>query len=161
MITLMIGIFGHPTDASLVIEDLKGLGIKAKNISVVTKQKNTLSQICHDTGIGKAEVGMGNSGVFGTARGIGTGLGLLPDTSVAAGPAAHKLAGAELDTANVQGEGLAVSLMGLGIPEEDAIGFAKHAALENIIVIVPVEGRKSDEISVLFGKHHAIGLESL
>ncbi|WP_379131777.1 hypothetical protein [Paenibacillus sp. sgz500958] len=37
-----------------------------------------------------------DSGIYGTARGIGVGLGMLPDTAVTAGPAAHKLAGAAL-----------------------------------------------------------------
>ncbi|WP_052088398.1 hypothetical protein [Paenibacillus wynnii] len=162
MTVLIVGIFGHATDVSLAIEDLKDLGIKLKKISVVTKQKKIVDQISHDTGIGKSDVGIGNDGVFGTARGIGTGLGMLPETAVAAGPAAHKLAGAELDESIIQGEGLAVGLMGLGIPKEDAVGYAKHAALENIILIVALENKElSQQISSLFNKHHAIPLQSV
>ena len=46
---------------------------------------------------------------------------MLTDTAVAAGPAARKLAGAELDKDNPD-DGLAVSLIGMGIPEKDANG---------------------------------------
>lgn len=161
MTTLIMGIFGHITDASLAIEGLKDLGIKAKSISVVTKQKNAVDQISRNTGIGRTEVGIGNTGIFGTARALSIGLGMHPDTSVAAGPAAHKLAGAELNEDNLEAEGLAVSLMGLGIPEEDAVGYAKHAALENIVVIVLLgEEDRSQKILTLFNDHHAIPLGS-
>ena len=158
MATLVFGVFGHATDAALAIEDLKELGIKAKHISVVTRQKNTVEQITHTAGIGKADVGIGNSGIFGTARGIGTGLGLIPDMAVAAGPAAHKLAGAVLDADTIEEEGLAVSLMGLGIPQEDAAIYAKHAALENIVVIVLLERIARSKVSEVFNAHDVIPL---
>ncbi|MDQ0192485.1 hypothetical protein J2T20_000824 [Paenibacillus wynnii] len=35
-------------------------------------------KISHNTGIGKPDVGIGNNGVFGTARGIGTMTGVAP-----------------------------------------------------------------------------------
>ena len=161
MATLVFGVFGHATDAALAIEDLKELGIKAKNISVVTKQRLTVEQITHTAGIGKADVGIGNTGIFGTARGIGTGLGLIPEMAVAAGPAAHKLAGAVLNEEEIEGEGLAVGLMGLGIPQEDAAIYAKHAALENIVVIVLLGEESSSKVNEVFSKHDAIPIESI
>ncbi|MBW4081889.1 general stress protein [Paenibacillus sp. S150] len=153
---LVLGIFEHRSDAALAIEDLRKGGIKAKQISAVTKQKNTLDMISHDTGIGRTESGAGNEGLFGTARGLGAGLDMVPETAVAAGPAASKLAGADLDI-----DGLAVSLISMGIPQEDAESYARHADMEHIIVIVALEEeRRKEQISTLFEQHHAIPLGS-
>ncbi|WP_410514621.1 hypothetical protein PaeBR_09690 [Paenibacillus sp. BR2-3] len=126
----------------------------------MTKQKLIVDQISQDTGIGKPEAGIGNGGLFGTAKELSVGLDMLPDTAVAAGPAARKLAGAELEKDNLD-DGLAVSLVGMGIPKKDAEGYAKHADQEHIIVIVALEEEKSQQVSTLFTQHHAIPLESL
>lgn len=155
MPTLVLGIFGHRSDAVLAIEELKEHGIKAKHISAVTKQKNTLEIISQDAGIGDVETGQGNKGLFGTARGLGVGLDMVADSAVAAGPAARKLAGADLET-----DGLAVSLIGMGIPQEDAEAYAKHADLEHIIVIVLLpEEELREKVQVIFTKHEVIPLK--
>lgn len=154
MPTLVLGIFGYRSDAALAIEELKDNGIKAKHISAFTKQKNTLEMISHDTGIGATEAGAGNGGLFGTARGLGVGLDMVSDTAVAAGPAAHKLAGADIET-----DGLVVSLIGIGVPQEDAEAYARHADLEHIIVIVflPEEDQRGMVDSV-FARHDVLPL---
>ncbi|AIQ53909.1 general stress protein [Paenibacillus sp. FSL R7-0331] len=155
MTTLVIGIFGHRSDAVLAIEALKDSGIKKKQISAVTKQKSTLELISKDTGIGKVESGAGNAGLFGTAREVGVGLNMINDTAVAAGPAARKLAGADLET-----DGLTVSLIGIGIPETDAAKYAEHAEMERIIVIVEVEEDQNKQVSTIMGQHDAIPFTS-
>lgn len=155
MTKLVVGIFGHRSDASLAIEALKESGIKAKDISAVTKQKTTLDIITKDTGIGKTEAGEGNGGLFGTARGLGVGLDMLTDSAVAAGPAARKLAGADLDT-----DGLAVSLIGIGIPQEDADKYTRHTDLERIIIIVEAAMEQQQQIEALYAEHQAIPLDS-
>jgi hypothetical protein len=160
MTQLVLGIFEHHADASLAIEDLKDSGIKAKNISVVTKQKHDVDLISQNAGIGKVKLGDGNSGLFGTARAVSVGLDMIPDTAVAAGPAASMLGGAELEESHSD-VGLARQLMEIGIPKEDAEGYARHAERENIIVIVLMEEENSQQVSTLFNKHHAIPLESL
>ncbi|WP_405115145.1 general stress protein [Paenibacillus sp. FSL K6-1217] len=155
MPTLVLGIFGHRSDAVLAIEELKENGIKAKHISAVTKQKNTLEIISQDAGIGDVETGQGNKGLFGTARGLGVGLDMVPDSAVAAGPAARKLAGADLET-----DGLAVSLIGMGIPQEDAEAYAQHADLEHIIVIVLLpEEELRESVQAIFAKYEVIPLK--
>ncbi|MEK3792402.1 hypothetical protein MKX42_11815 [Paenibacillus sp. FSL R7-0204] len=155
MPTLILGIFGHRSDAVLAIEELKEIGIKAKHISAVTKQKNTLEIISKDAAIGDVETGRGNNGLFGTARGLGVGLDMVGDSAVAAGPAARKLAGADLET-----DGLAVSLIGMGIPHEDAEAYAKHADLEHIIVIVLLpEAELREKVQAIFTKHEVIPLK--
>ncbi|QQZ60935.1 general stress protein [Paenibacillus sonchi] len=152
MTILVVGIFEHPSDAALAIEAVREQGIKPKQISVVTKQKNTLKMISHDTGIGRTESGEGNEGLFGTAKALGVGLEMLPDTAVAAGPAARKLAGADLE-----GDGLPVSLISIGIPQEDAKIYARHVGKEHIIVMVTLEEKQNQQaISTLFEQHHAI-----
>ncbi|UQZ32610.1 hypothetical protein C2I18_02975 [Paenibacillus sp. PK3_47] len=156
MTTMIVGIFGHRSDASLAIEALKENGIHKKNISAVTKQKNTLEILSEDTGIGNTEAGAGNGGLFGTARGLGVGLDMVADSAVAAGPAARKLAGAD-----IEGDGLVVSLISSGIPEEDAQKYAGHAAKEHIIVLVTLEEEEDpDRVNTIFEQHHAIPLES-
>jgi hypothetical protein len=156
MPTLVMGIFGHRSDAVLAIRELQDNGIRTKYISAVTKQKNTLKIISHDTGIGAAQSGEGNEGLFGTARGIGVGLDLLADSAVAAGPAAHKLAGADIES-----DGLAVSLIGIGIPPEDAQRYARHADLEHIIVIVFLsEADQRERVDSIFAKHHVLPLNT-
>jgi hypothetical protein len=156
MNTLVVGIFGHRSDAALAIEALRENGIKAKHISAFTKQKNTLEIISNDTGIGKAESGAGNGGLFGTAREIGVGLDMIDDTAVAAGPAARKLAGADLE-----GDGLAVSLIGIGIPKEDAVKYAEHAEQEHIIVIVNLEEDQRKQAGDILEQYHTIPLEAV
>ncbi len=156
MTTLVIGIFGHRSDAALAIEALRKSGIKAKQISAVTKQKNTLEIISHDTGIGKTESGNGNSGLFGTARELGVGLDMIDDTAVAAGPAARKLAGADLE-----GDGLTVSLISIGIPKQDAARYAEHAEQEHILVIVNVPEDQRKQVSELLEQHQTLPLESV
>lgn len=160
MTVLILGIFGHRSDATLAIKALQEREINHKKISVLAKEKNIVEQISKDTGISKPEVGIGNGGLFGTAKEIAVGLNMLPDTAVAAGPAAHKLAGASLDE-DTGLDGLTVSLMGLGIPQEDAEGYARHVNSEHIIVILALEHEKIQLVSSLFNKHHAIPLESL
>ncbi|ETT44336.1 general stress protein [Paenibacillus sp. FSL P4-0338] len=155
MPTLVLGIFGHRSDAVLAIGELKENGIKAKHISAVTKQKNTLETISQDAGIGDVETGQGNKGLFGTARGLGVGLDMVSDSAVAAGPAARKLAGADLET-----DGLEVSLIGMGIPQEDAQAYAKHADLEHIIVIILLpEEELQEKVQAIFAKHEVISLK--
>lgn len=155
MPTLILGIFGHRSDAVLAIGELKENGIKAKHISAVTKQKNTLEIISQDAGIGDVETGQGNKGLFGTARGLGVGLDMVADSAVAAGPAARKLAGADLET-----DGLAASLIGMGIPQEDAQAYAKHADLEHIIVIVLLpEEELREKVQAIFAKHEVMPLK--
>lgn len=154
MPTLVLGIFGHRSDAALAISGLKEKGIPAKQISAVTKQKNTLEVITHDAGIGATETGAGNEGLFGTARALGVGLDMIGDTAVAAGPAARKLAGADIES-----DGLAVSLIGMGIPQEDAEAYARHADLEHIIVIVLLkEGDSRENVEAVLAGHGALPL---
>ncbi|WP_150265936.1 general stress protein [Paenibacillus tepidiphilus] len=157
MAKLIVGIFGHHSDAALAIAALLESGFKKKRISAVTKQKSALERISRDTGIGPAKLGAGNGGLFGTAREIGVGLDMIPDTAVAAGSAATKLAGADLDI-----DGLAVSLIGSGIPEEDALKYARHADLEHIIVFVELEDESGPEeqekANTIFAGHHALPL---
>lgn len=154
MPTLVLGIFAHRSDAALAISELKEHGIHNKQISAVTKQKNTLEMISHDAGIGATDTGAGNEGLFGTARALGVGLDMIGDTAVAAGPAARKLAGADIES-----DGLAVSLIGMGIPQEDAEGYARHADLEHIIVIVLLKEEDSREnVEAVFARHEALPL---
>lgn len=157
MTRMVVGIFGHRSDASLAIEALKEIGIHKKQISAVTKQKNTLKNVSENTGIGNAETGAGNEGLFGTARGLGVGLDMIADSAVAAGPAAGKLAGAGLE-----GDGLIVSLISSGIPEEDAQKYARHADMEHIIVMVTLEEEEDPtKVNTIFEQHDAIPLESV
>lgn len=156
MTKLVVGIFGHRSDASLAIEALKETGIHKKQISAVTKQKNTLEVLSKDTGIGETASGAGNEGLFGTARGLGVGLDMVDDTAVAAGPAARKLAGADLEA-----DGLLISLISTGIPEADAEQYVRHANLEHIIVLVTLEEDDDQSpIHAIFEQHHAIPLGS-
>ncbi|WP_340024679.1 general stress protein [Paenibacillus sp. FSL K6-1096] len=154
MPTLVLGIFAHRSDAALAISELKEKGIAAKQISAVTKQKNTLEIITHDTGIGETESGAGNEGLFGTARALGVGLDMIGDSAVAAGPAARKLAGADIED-----DSLAVSLIGMGIPPEDAEDYARHADLEHIIVIVLLKEENSrGSVEEVLARHEALPL---
>lgn len=151
MTELVVGVFGHRSDAILAIESLHRHGVKAGRISVVTRQKNDVKAISRDTGIGKPQSGIGNGGLFGTAREIGVGLNMIDDTAVAAGPAAQKLAGADMET-----DGLVVSLMSVGIPRADAERYARHAELEHIVVIVQADADDRGPIIELLEAHHTL-----
>ncbi|BCG60147.1 general stress protein [Paenibacillus sp. URB8-2] len=157
MTILVVGIFGHKTDASLAIQDLRDSGIKTKKISVVAKEKSVVSELSRNTGVAKPQEGLGSIGLFGTAKGIAIGLNMLPDTAVAAGPAARRLAGAEFGDDPGE-DGIVVGLIGIGIPKEDAEAYEKHVDLGHVIVIAALEQAESGRVSKLFESHQAIPL---
>ncbi|WP_310550209.1 hypothetical protein [Paenibacillus glufosinatiresistens] len=163
MTKLIIGIFGHRSDASLAIEELGEQGVKSARISMIAREKQEADIISQDTGLRKPQEGPGSEGLFGTARNLAIGLDLLPDTAVASGAAA-KAAGAEFGDDPGE-DGLVVSLMSMGIPAEDAELYERHVDLKRILVLVLLQGEEaeSDEKGVreILDRHEAIPLHAV
>lgn len=157
MTYLVVGIFGHRSDASLAIHDLEESGIRTKRISVLAKEKNVVDDISRYDRLGKSREGLASTGLFGTAKNIAIGLDMMPDTAVAAGPAAPKLAGAEFGEDPGE-DGVILGLIGLGIPKEDAELYEKHVELGHVIVIAALEEAETAKVSRLFERRQPVPL---
>ncbi|MBY9081423.1 hypothetical protein KIH86_11990 [Paenibacillus sp. HN-1] len=160
MTYLIIGIFSHKSDASLTVRELKHRGIGAGRISVIARDKGVVDEISRSQGLSKPREATGGRGLFGTARGLAIALNLLPETSVAAGPAAAKLGGAEFGDDPAE-DGIITGLVGIGIPRVDADAYAKHVEKDRIIVIAEVDREEAEEVTGLFERHQPVPLESV
>ncbi|MNV61658.1 hypothetical protein D3C71_1541740 [compost metagenome] len=160
MTHLVVGIFGHKSDASRTVQELKQHGIKAGRISVIAKDRSAVAEISRNGGLSKPREALGGRGLFGTAKDIAIGLNMLPETVVAVGPAAAKLSGAEFGDDPAE-DGLITGLVGIGIPEEDADACAKHVEKDRIILIAEVDREEADQVTGLFERHQPVPLEAV
>jgi hypothetical protein len=145
----VIGTVDNTSAADGVVKQLLGAGFQGKDISVlypdprgedriVTENVETGKTHAADGAIAGAGAGAITGGSLGLLAGIGAlaipGLGPF----IAAGPIMATLSGL-LGGAAVGG--LAGSLVGLGIPEEEARRYEKHIRGGGALIAVHVEGK--------------------
>lgn len=152
---MILSVYRTRQDAALAINQLKEKGFDTKDVSVLGKNKKELSIISHDTGLKKPEAGIGNSGLFGEIKDMITSIELRSEIVWVIGPAAKKLAGAEIGT---EADGLVVGLIGLGIPEEDAQKYEDCLMDDHIIIMMVCERRDSRGIRAILEEHHAVAI---
>jgi Heat induced stress protein YflT len=135
----VVGVYEREHEAIKAIEELKQQGYSMEQISVFGKEKDVLTDIEEIKGT-KAkrgmEAGVVTGGVLGSSFGLIAGIvgftipGLGP--VLAAGPIAMALAGG---VAGVGIAGLAGTLVGLGISDEDADRYESEVREGKILVL--------------------------
>lgn len=145
MTKLVIGLFDRRSEASLTLARLRDKGIKSGQMSVVAKRVKELAEIGRDFGLGEPKAGIGDNGLFGTAKGLAIGLGLRPERAAVLGKAAPRLAGAALGEEDGE-DGMAVGLIGIGLPREDALSYSQAVAGGKLLVIVETESDRAEEV---------------
>ncbi len=135
----VVGVYEREQEAIKAIEELKQQGYSLEEISVLSKEKDVLTELEENTGT-KAmkgmEAGVVTGGVLGSSFGLLAGIvgfaipGLGP--ILAAGPIAMALAGG---IAGVGIAGIAGTLVGLGISEGDADRYESDVKEGKILVL--------------------------
>ncbi|MWV45192.1 hypothetical protein GRF59_16325 [Paenibacillus sp. HJL G12] len=152
---IVMCVYRNRQNPALAIKQLLDKGYDKKSISVLGKNKKELSIISQDTGLKKPESGIGNTGLFGEIKDMITSIELRSEIIWVIGPAASKLAGAEIGT---ETDGLVVGLIGIGIPEQDAQKYEDFLMEDHIILMVVCERRDSRSIRAILEAHHAIAI---
>ncbi|MGG3280569.1 YsnF/AvaK domain-containing protein [Paenibacillus solani] len=156
----LVGVFASEQDASNAIQDLKDLGYRADDISVVGKNKADIDTIHDETGTKAPEgiaTGAATGGVLGGVAGLLAGLGALAIPGIgpilAAGPIAATLTGAAVGAGT---GGLVGGLVGLGIPEDEAKEYNSHVNSGNILVMMDADNNRDDQVYTVFRNHHSL-----
>ena len=136
----VVGVYENEHEAIKAIEELRQQGYSREEISVLSKDKDVLTDLKEVAG-SKAmrglEAGAVTGGVLGSGFGLIAGIvgfaipGFGP--VLAAGPIAMALAGG---VAGVGIGGLAGTLVGLGISDEDAAQYERDVREGKILVLV-------------------------
>lgn len=150
---LIFAVYRTRQDTALAINDLLKSDFRKQDISVMGKDKEALSIICKDTGLREPVSGKGNTGLFGEIKDLTASLMVRNQIIWATGSAAAKLAGAEIGTDT---DGLVVSLLGLGVPNQDAEQYEELLKTEHIIVIVECSRQQSKQAQDILELYHCI-----
>lgn len=156
MAKLIIGIFTTTQDTSIVVEELGKIGLKDKEVSVLSRQIKQMNKISENTDLGKPQAGNAGKSIFGVLKNISAKIEEDPQEIIATGSAARKMAGTEI------GEGtddFIVALMGAGVPQEDARQYESHLLEGHILVLVECETQHADRVANIFKAHHVVGID--
>lgn len=156
----IVGVFASEHDASNAIQDLKDLGYRADDISVLGKNKADIDTIHDETGTKAPEgiaTGAATGGVLGGVAGLLAGLGALAIPGIgpilAAGPIVATLTGAAVGAGT---GGLVGGLIGLGIPEDEAKEYNSHVKSGHILVMVEADNNRNGQVYTVFRNHHSL-----
>ena len=153
--TTTVAIFSDRTQAQRAISELKAAGFTEEQIGVTARESDGAERL--QSPGGKAKTTHAKEGaVAGVAAGAGVGtlwgLGILAGVVPAIGPA---IAGGTLvallssAAAGAATAGLAGTLIGLGIPEEEAKFYDEEFRSGRTVVTVRTDGRASEVASIL------------
>jgi uncharacterized protein (TIGR02271 family) len=153
--TTVIAIFDDRGRAQAAIEQLKGAGFTEREIGVTARDGEAEDgQVLRDAGKGETHAKEG--AITGVAAGAGVGalwgLGILAGVLPAIGPA---IAGGTLAAilssaaAGAATAGLAGTLIGLGIPEEEAKYYDREFRAGRTVVTVQAMGRQAEAQTIL------------
>lgn len=157
---MIIGVFSDRTEAEDAIDELKTADYDAKDISVITRDRDDAEVIKTNTGSNVADgiaSGATTGGVIGGLAGLLIGIGAITIPGLGglliAGPlaAALGLTGAAATTVSgaVTGAvagGLVGALVGIGVPEEDATYYEGRVKDGGILVAVPTRERNENDV---------------
>lgn len=156
----IIGIFGMRAEAASAIDDLKRIGYRPDDISVVIHNAEEARKFEDETNTMVQEGATGGAATGGVIGGIGgllAGLGALTIPGIgpllAAGPLAAALAGTAVGAA---GGGLIGGLIGLGIPEHEAQEYDAMVGKGRILVAVEAEESTRIDVYRIFQKNNSL-----
>lgn len=146
----IVGVFENEQEAVNAIQSLKSHGYTASEISVVANNKEDYAALEADTGTMAPDgvvAGVAAGSILGGVTGLLAGIGALAIPGigpiVAAGPIAAVLTGAAVGA----GAGTLVGgLVGLGIPEEEALIYDGYVNEGSILVLVDADAERSKHI---------------
>lgn len=175
MQTMVLGVFSDRGRAEDAITELEGAGYSTKDISIIMKDKVEAAKIVDNTGAnvaGGAISGATAGGVVGAIAGLLVGIGAIAIPGIGAvligGPIAVALglSGAAAVTASgaVTGAvagGLVGGLMGLGLPEKEAVEYEKEIKAGAILVAIPTRTENDDVAADVLTSHGATQVRSI
>jgi uncharacterized protein (TIGR02271 family) len=151
----VVAVFDNHASAQAAIRELKSMGFREDQIGVTSRDISAKGELVHDDDDG-GDTYAGEGGMAGLAAGAGVGalwgLGIVSGVLPAIGPA---IAGGALAAilssaaAGAAAAGLAGTLIGLGIPREEAEYYESEFKAGRTIVTVNTEGRYADVLAVL------------
>jgi len=154
----VVAVFDDHASAQAAIRELKTMGFRDDQIGITSRDISTKTEFIEEEGDGD-DTYAGEGGMAGLAAGAGVGalwgLGIVSGVLPAVGPA---IAGGALAAilssaaAGAAAAGLAGTLIGLGIPREEAEYYESEFHAGRTIITVNTEGRYADVLAVL--RHH-------
>ncbi|NTU80420.1 MAG: hypothetical protein HGA45_13755 [Chloroflexales bacterium] len=176
MITTIVGLFDTFGEAQTAVEDLMHFGIRREHISLVTRDEHGDTSRERAIGSSGAAEGAGAGAVGGSlvggAIGLLIGMGLLVIPGIGPVLAAGPLAAAIGSTAAAVGAtalgaglgaaagGLLGSLMGVGIPEEEAELYVEGVRRGNVLISVGVADPDTADVRQILARNGAIDIQS-
>lgn len=161
MANVVLGVFTDSKEADKAVNELRDLGYKAKDISIITKQGGRYVGGFVGTSAAEGAVGgITTGGILGGVTGLLIGIGAITIPGIGGllvgGPiaAALGLSGAAATTftgvvTGVVAGGLVGALVGLGIPEEDARVYEERIKQGAMLIAVPTRGNDEEVREVL------------
>lgn len=171
----ILGIFSSEEDAETAVEDLEMVGYEAKDISIVMKHKEKDKDLTQDTGTNVANSAVSGAvtgGVIGGIAGLLIGIGAIAVPGIGAlligGPIAAALGITGAAAATVSGAttgvvagGLLGALMGFGVTQEDAKVYEEKIKKGGILVAVPAQEGKEEEVIIILNDNGADQVRSV
>ena len=150
----VVAVFDNHASAQAAIRELKSMGFREDQIGVTSRDISSKGELVHDSDDDGNYAGEGGMAGLAAGAGVGAlwGLGIVSGVLPAIGPAIAGGALAAILTSAAAGAaaaGLAGTLIGLGIPREEAEYYESEFKAGRTIVTVNSEGRYADVLSVL------------
>lgn len=174
MTKTVLGIFENRLDAEAAVDDLKDIGYKTQDISIMMRDSQPLG-VMQDSGTAVADStvsGAVTGGVIGGIAGLLIGIGAIAVPGIGAlligGPLAAALGATGVAATTVSGAatgvlagGIIGALVGLGIPQEDAKVYEESIKKGGILVAVPVLNDQEQEVEALLEDNGAQQIRSV
>lgn len=156
MAILMVGVFEAEADLYRVINGLGEIGFKMKDVSMIGRNVEMLEDLSNMTGTTNPDMGAASSGLLGSLRLVVSGLDVLTEPVAAVGPVTERVAGAGIGSG--EEDSLAVSLNGLGIPEEDARNYERQVESDRTLVLLECDVEQQKQVEELFKQTGALNI---
>lgn len=152
----IVGVFHDRAQAQAAIQELRSAGFRDDQIGLMAGEKSAYSTSREDLPAEEGDTYAEEGGVTGLAAGAGVGalwgLGIVAGLMPPLGPAIAGGALAAVLTSAAAGAaaaGLAGTLIGLGIPKEEAEYYESELQSGRIIVTVQPGGRHAQAMSII------------
>ena len=139
----VLGLLSNTHQAEVIVEELRGAGFLAEDISVLFPDKSGTRDFAHEQHTKAPEgaiAGVGAGGAVGGTLGLLAGIGALAIPGlgpfIAAGPILAALSGA---AAGAAVGGITGALVGMGIPEVEAKQYEGKIKGGNILISIHVD----------------------
>ncbi len=155
--TTAVGVFPDRAEAERAVAELKRAGFRDDQIGVVTQKADERGTAVHKEAGSKAgegaAIGAATGAGVGVAWALGIAAGIFPPLGVVAGGTLMAILASA--GAGAVAAGIAVALIGLGIPEEEARYYEGEVKAGRTLVTVKADGRYDEAVAVLrrFGSY--------